>query len=264
MDHRTLSDMSFASIFSRSVACLIPLAVSFTSRSFKFNETQLIIISFMGRSFGALSKKSLSSRFSPMFCSRSLIVLHFTFRSVTHFELFFVKGVRSVSKFFFLNFCMWIFCRSSTIICWKGCRFFIELPFLCYRSVIYICVNLSTSGLTVSVPFMYLFILSCCCCSVTQLCPTLWDPMDCSMPGFPDRHHLTKFAQTHVHWVIDAIQPSISSSVVPFSCFLSFPASGFFQWSQFFASGGQSIGASASASVLPMNIQGWYPLGLTG
>ena len=58
--------------------------------------------------------------------------------------------------------------------------------------------------------------------------------------------------------------PTISSSVVPFSsCLQSFPASGSFPVSQFFASGGQSIGASASASVLPMNIQGWFPLGLT-
>ena len=47
-------------------------------------------------------------------------------------------------------------------------------------------------------------------------------------------------------------------------CLLSFPASGSFQMSQFFTSGGQSIGVSASASVLPMNIQGWFPLGLTG
>jgi len=59
--------------------------------------------------------------------------------------------------------------------------------------------------------------------------------------------------------------PIISSSVVPFSyCFQSFPASRSFQMSQFFASGGQSIGASASASVLPMNIQDWSPLGWTG
>ena len=58
--------------------------------------------------------------------------------------------------------------------------------------------------------------------------------------------------------------PTISSSVIPFSsCLQSFPASGSFPMSQFFASGGQSIGASASASVLPMNIQGWFPLGLT-
>jgi len=59
--------------------------------------------------------------------------------------------------------------------------------------------------------------------------------------------------------------PTISSSVVPFSsCLQSFPASGSFQMSQFFVSGGQSTGASASASVLPMNIQDWYPLGWTG
>ena len=59
--------------------------------------------------------------------------------------------------------------------------------------------------------------------------------------------------------------PTISSSVVRFSsCLKSFPASGSFQMSQFFASGGQSIGVSASASVLPMNIQDWFPLGLTG
>ena len=59
--------------------------------------------------------------------------------------------------------------------------------------------------------------------------------------------------------------PTISSSVIPFSsCLQSFPAWGSFQMSQFFASGGQSVGVSASASVLPMNIQDWYPLGWTG
>ena len=59
--------------------------------------------------------------------------------------------------------------------------------------------------------------------------------------------------------------PTISSSVVPFSsCPQSFPASGSLQMSQFFTSGGQSIGVSASASVLPMNIQDWFPLGWTG
>ena len=59
-------------------------------------------------------------------------------------------------------------------------------------------------------------------------------------------------------------RPNISSSVVPFSsCLQSFPASGAFPRSQFFASGGQSIGASDSASDLPMNIQDWFPLGLT-
>ena len=59
--------------------------------------------------------------------------------------------------------------------------------------------------------------------------------------------------------------PTITSSVVPFSsCLPSFPASGSFRMNQFFASGGQSIGASASASVLPMNTQDWSPLGWTG
>ena len=59
--------------------------------------------------------------------------------------------------------------------------------------------------------------------------------------------------------------PTTSSSVVPFSsCLKSFPASGSFLMSQFFTSGGQSIGASASATVLPMNVQDWFPLGWTG
>ena len=59
--------------------------------------------------------------------------------------------------------------------------------------------------------------------------------------------------------------PTISSSVVPFSlCPQSFPASGSFQMNQLFSSGGQSIGVSASTSVLPMNIQDWTPLGWTG
>ena len=58
--------------------------------------------------------------------------------------------------------------------------------------------------------------------------------------------------------------PNISFSIDPFACLQSFPASGSFPMSQFFTSGGQSTGVSASASVLPMNIQDWFPLGLTG
>ena len=86
--------------------------------------------------------------------------------------------------------------------------------------------------------------------------------MDCSMPGFPVFHHLPELAQTQPsQWC----HPTISSSVIPFSsCFQSFPASGSFPMSQFFTSGGQSIGVSASPSVLPMNIQDWFPLGWTG
>ena len=93
--------------------------------------------------------------------------------------------------------------------------------------------------------------------------PTLCDPMNCSMPGFSVHHYLPEFAQTHVHWVSDAIQPS--HPLTPFSsCPQSFPASESFPMSRLFASGGQSIRASASASVLPMNNQDWFPLGLTG
>ena len=101
--------------------------------------------------------------------------------------------------------------------------------------------------------------------SVAQSCLTLCNPMNCSTKGLPVHHQLLESTQTHVHWVGDAIQPSISSSVVPFSsCPQSFPASGFFQMSQLFASRGQSIGVSASTFVLPMNTQDWPPLGWTG
>ena len=79
--------------------------------------------------------------------------------------------------------------------------------------------------------------------------------MDCSMPGLLVHHQLPELAQTHVHQNGDAIQPSHPLSS-PFSSHLqSFPASGSFLMSQFFISGSQGIGVSASASVLPMNIQ---------
>ena len=90
--------------------------------------------------------------------------------------------------------------------------------------------------------------------SVAQSCPTLCDPMNRSIPGLPVHHHLLEFTKTHVHRVCDAIQPSHplsspSPSAPNPSQHQSFPMS------QFFASGGQSIGVSASASVLPVNIQ---------
>ena len=93
---------------------------------------------------------------------------------------------------------------------------------------------------------------------------SLW-PMNYSTPSFPVHHQLSELVQTHVHWVGEAIQPSHPLSLIRFSsCPLSFPASGSFPMSRLFASGGQNIGASASASVLPLNIQDWFPLGLTG
>ena len=96
----------------------------------------------------------------------------------------------------------------------------------------------------------------------SQLCLTLCNPMDCSTPGLPVHQQLLKFTQTHVHRVGDAIQPSHPLSFPsPASVF---PSIRVFQMSQFFASGGQSIGVSASTSVLPMNIQDWFPLEWTG
>ena len=97
--------------------------------------------------------------------------------------------------------------------------------------------------------------------SVAQLCPTLCDPMNHSMPGLPVHHQLPEFTQTHVHqWC----HPAISSSVVPFSsCPQSLPTSGSFPVNQLFTWGGQNIGVSPSASVLPMNTQDLSPLGWT-
>ena len=101
-----------------------------------------------------------------------------------------------------------------------------------------------------------------CCCSVAKSCLTLHNHVDCSMPSLPVPHHLPEFAQVHIHCVGDIIH--ISSSVILFSCLQSFPASVSFLKSQLFASGGQSIAASGSASVLPKSIQSWFPLRLTG
>ena len=89
--------------------------------------------------------------------------------------------------------------------------------------------------------------------------------MVCSTSGFLVHYQLPELTQIHVHCVSDAIQPSISSSIIPFSSHpQSFSASGSFPMSRFFASGSQSIGVAVSASVLPMNIQGCFHLGWTG
>ena len=102
----------------------------------------------------------------------------------------------------------------------------------------------------------------CCCHSVPKSCLNFCDPTDCSMPGFPVLHYLPEFAQSHVHWV-HWCSLTISSLAALFSfCLQSFPAWGSFPKSQLFPSGVQSIGASTS--VIPMNIQGWFPIRLTG
>ena len=100
--------------------------------------------------------------------------------------------------------------------------------------------------------------------SVPLSCPTLCNPMDCSKARLPSPSPTPKVYSNSclLSWWC---HQTISSSVITFSSHLqSFPASGSFPVSQFFASFGQIIGVSASASVLPMNIQGWFPLQLTG
>ena len=99
--------------------------------------------------------------------------------------------------------------------------------------------------------------------SVAQSCPTLCDHMDCSKPGLPVHHQLLEFIQTHVHWVGDAIQSPHALLSPSLPAFNLSQHQGLFK-RHLFASGRQSIGVSASTSVLPMNTQGWSPLGWTG
>ena len=108
------------------------------------------------------------------------------------------------------------------------------------------------------------FVYSVQLISVAQSCLTLCDPMGCSMPGFPVHHQLLEPTQTHVHWVGDAIQPShplLSPSPPAFN--LS-QHQGLFQWVSSSHQMAKVFGASASASIFPMNIQVWFPLGWTG
>ena len=116
-------------------------------------------------------------------------------------------------------------------------------------------------------PFLYFFCCRCCC-SVAQSYPILCNAMYCITPGFLIFHHPPELVQTHVHWVGDAIQPSLplSSPTPPVFNFsqhqVLFQWVGSFPMSRIFASGGQRIGASTSASALTVNIHGWFPFRL--
>ena len=102
------------------------------------------------------------------------------------------------------------------------------------------------------------------CCSVAKLCPTVCYPMDCSMTGFPVLQYLLKFSQTHVHWVSDAIKPFHPPSLTSPPALNRFQNQGLFQRVGCLHHVARVFGASASASVLLMSIQGWFPLGLIG
>ena len=119
--------------------------------------------------------------------------------------------------------------------------------------IIFICLSITCSIIIILADISAQF------SSVTQLCPTLCDPMDCSMPSPSPTPRVYSDSSPLSWWC----HPTIWSPVVPFSsCLQSFPASGSFPRSQFFASGAEVV--SASASVLPVNTQDWFPLGWTG
>ena len=106
--------------------------------------------------------------------------------------------------------------------------------------------------------------ICCCCCLVTQSCPALWDPRDCSMPGFPILHYLPEFSQIHVYLEGDVIQPShLLSPPFPPALNLS-QYLGLFPWACSLHQVAKVLDLQPQKSVLPMNIQDWFPLGLTG
>ena len=138
-----------------------------------------------------------------------------------------------------------------------------KLPWLTQNSLQWICLNQNQNphiAIGLLIPIVY----CCCCCSITKPCPTLCDPVHCSTPGFPAFHCLLEFAQTPVHWISDAIQPSHPVSPPSLLALSLSQQQGLSQWLGYLHQVGQNIRASASASVVLMNSQGWFPFGLTG
>ena len=108
------------------------------------------------------------------------------------------------------------------------------------------------------------FDLPCCCCLVPNSCPTLCSSMDCSIPGSSVLHYFPEFTQTHVHWVGDVTKPSHPLSSPSPPDFNPSQQQGLFQWVSSLHQVAKVFGASALTTVLPLNIQGWFPLRLTG
>ena len=120
------------------------------------------------------------------------------------------------------------------------------------------CNSLVRKKIYISIHF---YDIEVCCCCYSGMSHS--DPVDYSMPGLPVLHCLLHFTQTHVHWIGDTVQPSQSLSSPSPPAFSLSQHQGLFPMGQLFPLGGQSK-ASALASILPMNIQGWFPLGLIG
>ena len=114
---------------------------------------------------------------------------------------------------------------------------------------------------------MKVLIFNHLCCSFAQSCSTLCDPVESSMPGLSVPHHLPKFAQVHVPCIGDAIQPFHPLMPSSPSAVYLFQHQDLFQWvssPKHWSFSWQNTRISASASVLPTSIQGWFPLRLTG
>ena len=125
-------------------------------------------------------------------------------------------------------------------------------------NVLQCCVGFCLTTMWISHNYIY-----CCCCSVAQYCVTLCNFMDCSIPGLPVPHHLPEFAQVFVHCIGDVIQ--LSHPLMPSSpSALDLSQHQRFSSEFLSTSDDHNTGDSASASALPVNIQGWSPLKLTG
>ena len=103
-----------------------------------------------------------------------------------------------------------------------------------------------------------------CYCSITQSCPAICNPMDCSTPDFPVLHRLLEFVQTHVHWVGDASQPSHPLSPPSSPALNLHQHQGLFQWVGSSDQVVKILELLLQRQVLPVNIQGWFPFELTG
>ena len=159
---------------------------------------------------------------------------------------------------------------QTHLYCWKWQHFILFYGSVVFQWCVCVCVCVCVCLISYLYPFVYWQvaysvsprlwnIISIQLSSVAQSCLTLCDPMDCSTLCFPVPHQLSEFTQTHIHWVSDVIQPS-HPLLSPSSSFNLSQHQGLFQMNRFFASGSQSIGVSASASVIPINIQDWFPL----
>ena len=127
-----------------------------------------------------------------------------------------------MSSFNFKNWNYWII---------LDCKIYLEgwintkdRMFICY------CLTFQRQVLDSSLVVIQTVVIPDCCYSVSKSCPTLWNPVDCSTPGFPVPHHLPEFSQVNIHWIDDAIQPSHPLlSLSPPALNLSQPQ-GLFQW----------------------------------